>query len=232
MHVPQGMAYATFGRCGTNLWIIFVILRFINLHVFWYIKTYKYWNILLFASMMVGSVRFRLIPESIDSVNVHSAADGILGSNVTTAINHPLINNNYEVMTLLSTLTFGVGIVQLLMGIFRLSFLTTYMSDALIAGYTTATAAHVLISQLNKVIGVKLPRYNGNGMLFFMLRDIIMAIPNANIMAVAISTFGLAFLYIGKEYINPFVKKRSPLPIPFELLLVIFGILFSTFFKC
>uniref|UniRef100_A0A914QXG4 STAS domain-containing protein n=1 Tax=Panagrolaimus davidi TaxID=227884 RepID=A0A914QXG4_9BILA len=55
-----------------------------------------------------------------------------------------------------------------------------------------------------------------------------MAIPNANIMAVAISAFGLTFLYIGKEYINPFVKKRSPVPIPFELLLVIFGIIFST----
>ena len=72
------------------------------------------------------------------------------------------------------------------MGIFRLSFLTTYMSDALIAGYTTgrwksrkieirklmtvilATATHVLVSQINKIIGVKLPRYSGNGMLFFV----------------------------------------------------------------
>uniref|UniRef100_A0A914PRU0 SLC26A/SulP transporter domain-containing protein n=1 Tax=Panagrolaimus davidi TaxID=227884 RepID=A0A914PRU0_9BILA len=65
------------------------------------------------ASMMVGGVRFRLIPESIDSVSTHSVADKILETNSTM---HPGISNTYEVMTLLSTLTFGVGIVQIAIG--------------------------------------------------------------------------------------------------------------------
>ena len=64
-----------------------------------------------------------------------------------------------------------------------------------------------------------------------MLRDLVKAIPNSNVISIAISTFGLVFLYIGKEYINPMVKKRSPVPVPFELLLVVFGIVISTVFN-
>jgi MFS superfamily sulfate permease-like transporter len=51
------------------------------------------------------------------------------------------------------------------MGFFRLGFLTTYMSDSLISGFTTGSACHVFMSQVNKVLGVKLPRHEGFGML-------------------------------------------------------------------
>lgn len=51
------------------------------------------------------------------------------------------------------------------MGLFRLSFLTNYISDPLISGFTTGAAFHVLFSQLDKAIGVKIRRENGPGML-------------------------------------------------------------------
>lgn len=54
------------------------------------------------------------------------------------------------------------------MAICRISFLTAYLSDQLIAGFTTGGATHVIISQLNKIIGVKMPRYSGFGMLYFV----------------------------------------------------------------
>lgn len=54
------------------------------------------------------------------------------------------------------------------MAAMRLAFLTTYMSDALVSGFTTGSAFHVFVAQLNKIIGVKLPRYSGFGMLFFV----------------------------------------------------------------
>ena len=183
------------------------------------------------ASMMVGAVRFKWIPEQIDSIQAGISIDH--DSLNISDINHPediseTFVRDYGVMTLMSTLTLGVGIVQLLMGMFRLSFLTTYISDQLISGYTTATAFHVFVSQLNKIMGIKLPRHSGYGMIFFMIKDMILSVHKLNPMTFGISVFGLIFLYIGKEYINPVVKKKISIPIPFELLLVIIGIILST----
>ena len=51
------------------------------------------------------------------------------------------------------------------MAVFQLSFLTSFMSDQLVSGYTTGSAFHVLIAQFSKIIGVKLPRRKGLFML-------------------------------------------------------------------
>jgi hypothetical protein len=54
------------------------------------------------------------------------------------------------------------------MALCRISFLTAYLSEQLIAGFTTGGATHVMISQLNKILGVPMPRREGFGMLFFV----------------------------------------------------------------
>lgn len=52
------------------------------------------------------------------------------------------------------------------MGLLRLDFLTQYMSDQVIKGFTTGAAVHVFVAQLNKLIGVPLSRHSGFGKLF------------------------------------------------------------------
>ncbi|PIO57251.1 hypothetical protein TELCIR_21345, partial [Teladorsagia circumcincta] len=100
------------------------------------------------ASLMVGACRLRLVPDPED----------ILANSTS-----PL--GDVTPLELTSALTLVVGVVQLLFGVLRLGFLTTYLSDPLVSGFTTGSAAHVMVSQLNKVIGVKLPRHEGTGML-------------------------------------------------------------------
>uniref|UniRef100_A0A914VCT8 STAS domain-containing protein n=1 Tax=Plectus sambesii TaxID=2011161 RepID=A0A914VCT8_9BILA len=56
-----------------------------------------------------------------------------------------------------------------------------------------------------------------------MLHDLGKALPQSNIATVIVSICSIAFLVIGRDLINPWVKKRFPIPIPFELLLVVFG---------
>lgn len=51
-------------------------------------------------------------------------------------------------------------------GLLRLEFLTTYFSDQLVAGYTTGSAVHVIIGQVNEVLGIKIPKSTGPGYLF------------------------------------------------------------------
>lgn len=62
------------------------------------------------------------------------------------------------------------------MAVMGLAFFTNYMSDALISGFTTGSAFHVFMAQLNKIIGVKLSRYTGFGMLFFVSHVVIYSI--------------------------------------------------------
>lgn len=47
------------------------------------------------------------------------------------------------------------------MGVLKLGFVTTYMSDPLIAGFTTGTAVHVGTSQVKYIFGLKIPRTDG-----------------------------------------------------------------------
>ena len=54
------------------------------------------------------------------------------------------------------------------MGVFRLAFLTRYLSDPLISGFTSGAAWHVFMSQVPKAMGVALPRHSGVGKLIFV----------------------------------------------------------------
>lgn len=47
------------------------------------------------------------------------------------------------------------------MGIFRLGFITIYLADPLISGFTTGAACHVLTSQIKYIFGIKVSRHNG-----------------------------------------------------------------------
>lgn len=50
-----------------------------------------------------------------------------------------------------------VGAVQLLMWALRLGVLSALLSEALVSGFTTAAAIHVLTSQIKDLLGLKLP---------------------------------------------------------------------------
>jgi SulP family sulfate permease len=56
------------------------------------------------------------------------------------------------------TLAFLVGCLQLALGAFRLGFVVNFLSHPVIAGFTSAAAIIIALSQLNKVLGVPMPR--------------------------------------------------------------------------
>ena len=47
------------------------------------------------------------------------------------------------------------------MGLLKLGFVTIYLADPLISGFTTGAACHVFTSQVKYVLGIKVKRYNG-----------------------------------------------------------------------
>ncbi|GMT11294.1 hypothetical protein PFISCL1PPCAC_2591, partial [Pristionchus fissidentatus] len=211
MHVPQGMAYASLAAVPP---IVGLYSSFFSSSFYTFFGTSRHISIGCFAvaSMMVGAVQMSLLP-GVGETNNNSTVGPF--DDVTS-------------LELSSALTLAVGLVQFIMALCRLGFVTAYLSDPLVSGFTTGSAVHVLMSQANKIFGVKMPRHSGTGMLIFMIRDIIKEIPNTNLMALGISVFGIVFLSVGRDYVNPFVKRFSKIPVPLELILVIIGTVFST----
>ncbi|TVQ09847.1 MAG: solute carrier 26 family protein [Balneolaceae bacterium] len=54
----------------------------------------------------------------------------------------------------------GVGVFQLLMGVFRMGFMVNFLSHPVLSGFTSAAAVIIGASQLRNLLGLDLPRTN------------------------------------------------------------------------
>lgn len=133
-----------------------------------------------------------------------------------------------------STLALCVGLIHLLMAVLRLEIITTYFSDQLVSGFTTAASCHVFATQLKDLFGIRgLRAPHGPGNLFKRLFQIITHLDQANPVTCLIGFGAIVFLIIGKDFVNPYLKKRFhlPTPLPLELMVVIFSTAISAIFS-
>lgn len=105
-----------------------------------------------------------------------------------------------EYIALAILLAFMVGIIQLAMGIFRLGFLTNFMSHPVISGFTSAAALIIGFSQLKHLVGLDLPRTEN---IAITIWQTLSQIGNMNLAAVTIGTFGIVALVV--------IKRTNPL---------------------
>ena len=76
-------------------------------------------------------------------------------NNVTNhTVDNTTLINQYKVSVACS-LSLLVGVIQLLMGFCGLGFLTSFFSEAFVSSYTSASAIHVLTSQIKDLFGIK-----------------------------------------------------------------------------
>uniref|UniRef100_A0A7I4Z7K5 STAS domain-containing protein n=1 Tax=Haemonchus contortus TaxID=6289 RepID=A0A7I4Z7K5_HAECO len=132
-------------------------------------------------------------------------------------------------VSIVTSLAMCVGLIQVAMALLRLDFLTAFLSDQIIGGFTTGAAVHVLTTQLNKIFGVPLPRHSGLGKLYFMYKDLIGSIFNgyANWITFGISLTIIVLLLSAKIYIDPMIKRKCNIPVPYDLFVIIIGTLIS-----
>uniref|UniRef100_A0A914HY04 STAS domain-containing protein n=1 Tax=Globodera rostochiensis TaxID=31243 RepID=A0A914HY04_GLORO len=223
MVVPQAMAYTTLAGVppAVGLYTCFFAAFF-----YLFLGTSIHVSIGTFAvaSMMVGNTlaQLHLNGDNNGKLNLNGTNNATTSSFGADLANPLLVT---------SALTFGAGIFQLTMAVCRLSFLTVYISDPLVSGFTTAAAVHVLVAQMPKLIGVPSKPYGGPGMVIFMLRDLMSSVWHANLWTVGLSLCGIVFLGVGRDYLNPPFRKRFRVPLPLELIMVICSIGFSLLFK-
>ena len=98
------------------------------------------------------------------------------GQNTTAISQSNFISNDAmkgRVMVAMS-LSFLAGIMQIALGILHLGFVTKYLSDAIVNGFTCGSAYHVVISQINTLLGITL----GTNNLVFVLIGVRLDIKN------------------------------------------------------
>ena len=104
-----------------------------------------------------------------------------------------------EYIALAILLALLVGIIQLAMGVFRLGFLTNFMSHPVISGFTSAAALIIGFSQLKHLVGLDLPRTEN---IAITLWHTLSQVGDMNLAAVTIGAFGIVALIVIKR-INP-----------------------------
>lgn len=130
----------------------------------------------------------------------------------------------------------------------QLGFLSTYLSEPIVKAFTSAAAFHVTISQLQSMLGLRLPRHTGAFSLFKVscalqqglealikdylvlsshssltcvqtLASVMENLPHTNLAELLISLVCLAVLVPVKE-VNVRYRQRLRTPIPVEILTV------------
>uniref|UniRef100_A0A914YSP6 STAS domain-containing protein n=1 Tax=Panagrolaimus superbus TaxID=310955 RepID=A0A914YSP6_9BILA len=225
MHVPQGIAYALLAHVQP---VVGLYTSFFPPLFYMIFGTSHHNSIGSFAvvALMAGIA----VQRKCENLNTQMPSDDNISTSTFASINSD--NNAYDTCTrnTASTLAFCVGLIHIIMGILRLEIITTYFSDQLIAGFTTAASLQVFSSQLRALFGIHgFKNPTGIANIFRRLYLIAKNIPHANVPTCITSVCTIITLIIGKEFISPFLQKRLRLPTPFpvELVVVIMSTLIS-----
>ncbi|XP_050781509.1 pendrin [Gopherus flavomarginatus] len=165
------------------------------------------------VSLMVGSVVLSMAPDD---------KFYIMSSNAT-GLNKTLIDTvsrDAQRVVIASTLTFLVGIIQLVFGALQIGFIVRYLADPLVGGFTTAAAFQVFVSQLKIVLNVSTKNYNGILSIIYTLIEIFQRIGTTNIADLIAGLLTIFICMVVKE-INDRFKHKIPIPIPIEVIVTI-----------
>jgi SulP family sulfate permease len=103
-----------------------------------------------------------------------------------------------QYVALAITLTFLVGVIQLALGAFRLGFVVNFLSHPVIAGFTSAAAIIIALSQVNKMLGVPMPR----GDVFLLdVWSVLQQLPDCHLPTLAFGVGAFAAMYVLRRFL-------------------------------
>ncbi|XP_033832208.1 prestin [Periophthalmus magnuspinnatus] len=210
VQLPQGLAYALLAAVPP---VYGLYSSFYPVLLYTFFGTSRHVSVGTFAviSLMIGGVVVREAPDSKFYVQVN-------GSNMSAVLDTEARDaQRVQVAMVFTTIT---GIIQIVLGLLRFGFVAIYLSEPLVRGFTTAAAVHVVVSQLKYLLGVKTHRYSGALSVVYSLKAVFSQISETNIPTLLLGLSCLVFLYIVKD-LNERFKKRLPIPIPGEIIVVI-----------
>uniref|UniRef100_H2YHT9 STAS domain-containing protein n=1 Tax=Ciona savignyi TaxID=51511 RepID=H2YHT9_CIOSA len=220
MQIPQGMSYALLA--GQHP-IYGLYNAFFPVLLYSILGTSRHVSMGSFAitSLMLGSAVSTIVPDP-----------QLLNSTTNSSIEQDAWDAVYNERIILgSSAALLVGVFLLGLSLLHLGSIVIYLSDPMISGFTCGAAAHVFVSQLKGLFGVKVGSYSGPLNIVWVIRDVIMALTSLDdsgkqrtASTVVISVICVAFL-LGVKEVNERWKKKLPLgiPVPGEIIVVILG---------
>ncbi len=121
-----------------------------------------------------------------------------------------------EFIALAIILALIIGLIQLLMGIFKLGFIMNFISHSVISGFTTAAAIIIAATQIPSLFGFTVEKHE---YVFLNFYEIIKAFPNTNLLTMAIGLTSVVLIILA--------KRKFSKAFPIALIVLIIGILLS-----
>ncbi len=94
-------------------------------------------------------------------------------------------------------LSFMVGILYLVIGIFRLGAVMSFISHSTVRGFTSAAAVIICATQIPSLLGISVHHHE---YLFPMLYDILKGLSATHIPTLTVGLLAFAVIFVGKKY--------------------------------
>ncbi|WP_096198858.1 SulP family inorganic anion transporter [Bacillus sp. FJAT-45350] len=101
-----------------------------------------------------------------------------------------------QFLSLAITLTLMVGLIQLLMSVFRLGFLVNFIPYGVISGFTSAAAIMIGLSQVSHLLNISVDK---SGSVFHLLVDVSRHLGEANIITLLLGIGSILLLILLKS---------------------------------
>lgn len=174
--IPQGMAYAMLAGLPPQVGLYASIFPQI---VYVCLGT---------ASML------SVAPVAVDSLMVATAVSAIAKENTPEYWGYAL------------TLALLVGIIELLIGIFRLGFIANFLSQAVISGFISAAAILIGFSQVKHLLGIKIPQTES---FLSTVTAIFQESPHLNGITLILGGLSIALLLYFNRGLGQYLKSRG-----------------------
>ncbi|XP_071099651.1 prestin-like [Haliotis cracherodii] len=125
--------------------------------------------------------------------------------------------------------TFVSGLMMIFMGVFKLGFITAYLSESFFCAFTSGAAIHIATSQVPAMLGLDITKHGGLFKFINNYIEIFSHITEVNVAAIVCAVITCLIIVLVKDCINERFKHKLFMPIPIELFVVVFGCIVGYF---
>uniref|UniRef100_A0A6I8SGA1 Solute carrier family 26 member 4 gene 3 n=1 Tax=Xenopus tropicalis TaxID=8364 RepID=A0A6I8SGA1_XENTR len=206
----QGLAFALLAEVPVGYGIY---SSFFPILTYFFLGTSKHISVGPFPviSLMVGSVVLSMAPDKnfivYNTTNINETTEMIIDTEARDAAR----------VLVSGTLSFLIGIIQLVLGALQFGFIIRYLAEPLVRGFTTGAAFQAFISQVKLILNVPTNTYSGVLSTFYTMSDIFSNISKTNVADLLAGLLAI-FVCVAVKEINERYKHVLRIPIPIEII--------------